>query len=589
MESVTKWKKIMMNPLKMVEDSDVSVKGMGLEGPDSDLESDGTMEQASGGESTTSKGSVRRSTRSEAARARKKEMKAMAKRLVGYEEMISEMAKEIAELKKASSPEVKRKVKKRDAKDTEEGMELDTEEEGIATGNRFATLNDVDEEGFRKPKPVLPWKRDMQQKKEEARKIAKATKKPNESQKEKEVVVVVDPKEGLKEKETTDDVLIQEKEAEVTMQGPLLTPIIITKMNTANVVKEMEKSKMRPNMRRNGRTGVTTMLVTEEEKPKVMEILAANDGDAHSYPCQGDKYFCKMLMNLDNSYKIETIHAEIMELLNGLATTFGEFIVVRLVTNHSRRNNITLPYVTIKCADAHTLSLITSLREIFYVRPQWEDVRKPQYTQCYNCLELGHSRVGGCIKPRGCKACLATGEDHVCKVRMLPAIDENGNKQNPYLMYQCRLCLEFGHPATWAGCEKIQKTIEKIADARWNKQQRIAVEKGFIDAPRPRNNVWAQRRQNQNPPPRENAAQQQPAQQQQPQQREAPRPHRQEEEECSASSFIDDEIKRLLGMSAENLQRIAKAFVAKYKTLKSEEQQAAALATYFLEVNKWRK
>lgn len=175
-------------------------------------------------------------------------------------------------------------------------------------------------------------------------------------------------------------------------------------------------------------------------------------------------------MNLDNPYKIERIHAEILELLNGLATTFGEFIVV---TNHSRRNNIILPYVTIKCADAHTLSLILSLREIFYVGPQWEDVGKPQYTQCYNCLELGHSRVGGCIKPRGCKACLATGEDHVCTVRLLPEIDEYGNKQNPYKMYQCRLCLEFEHPATWAGCEKIQKTIEKIADTRWHKQQRI--------------------------------------------------------------------------------------------------------------------
>lgn len=44
-------------------------------------------------------------------------------------------------------------------------------------------------------------------------------------------------------------------------------------------------------------------------------------------------------------------------------------------------------------ADAHTLSLIVSLREIFYVRPQWEEVRKPQHTQCFNCLELKGWRV----------------------------------------------------------------------------------------------------------------------------------------------------------------------------------------------------
>lgn len=147
--------------------------------------------------------------------------------------------------------------------------------------------------------------------------------------------------------------------------------------------------------------------------------------------------------------------------------------------------------------------------------------------------------------PRGCKACLATGDNHVCTVRMHAAIDEFGNKQNPYKDYQCRLCLEFGHPATWAGCDKIQKTIEKIADTRWNKQQRIAVEKGLIDAPRPRNNVWAQRRKQADQPLRETAAQQQPAQQQ-PQQREEPHSHQQEQKENSASSFIDDEIQGLI-------------------------------------------
>lgn len=121
-----------MNPLKTmsVEDSEVTVTGMGFEGTDSDLESDGKREQESGGESTTSKGSARRSTRSEAVKARMKEMKAMAKRLVGYEEMVKTMAKEIEELKKASSPEVKRKVtKKREAKESESEMEFEAEDD----------------------------------------------------------------------------------------------------------------------------------------------------------------------------------------------------------------------------------------------------------------------------------------------------------------------------------------------------------------------------------------------------------------------------------------------------------------------------
>lgn len=93
---------------------------------------------------------------------------------------------------------------------------------------------------------------------------------------------------------------------------------------------------------------------------------------------------------------------------------------------------IRLPYLCIKAENKHTMNTIMSLERIRYVKPEWQDVRKPKYTQCFNCYKLGHTRTGGCTNPRGCKACLEEGTNHVCTVKMLPEQDEEGNPHNKY-------------------------------------------------------------------------------------------------------------------------------------------------------------
>lgn len=53
-------------------------------------------------------------------------------------------------------------------------------------------------------------------------------------------------------------------------------------------------------------------------------------------------------------------------------------------------------------------------------------------------------------------------------------------------------------------------------------------------------------------------------------------------------SFIEQEFRRLLGVSAEELQRKSMSFIENYKRLTNDGQRGAAVATYFLEVNGWR-
>lgn len=358
-------------------------------------------------------------------------------------------------------------------------------------------------------------------------------------------------------------------------------PVIVADMNTAEVVKELKKKNIVPDMRRNGRGGKTTMLVKEEEKHEVLRILTETNAHAHSYPTSGERTYTKMLMNVDKSFTTQETHKDILDQITALPTLVGKFTVNRLETSYSRRNGLVLPYLEVRAENKHTLDMILSLNRINYVRPRWEEVRRPEYTQCYNCLELGHTRTGGCTRPKACKACPAVGDDHVCTVKMQAEINEKGEKQNPFADYYCRLCKEKGHPARWAGCPYIQKKITEIKENAIRKQERTAITRGFMAAPAPTNNVWNERR---NVP--------MPRREREPVRYEDVEPQQQQQQQSGGmgptGSFLDEEVRRLLGTSAANLQRLAEEFVARYKGLTSDDEKRQALGAYYVNINQWR-
>lgn len=84
-------------------------------------------------------------------------------------------------------------------------------------------------------------------------------------------------------------------------------PLIITEMN------KMKKLQIEPVMRRNVKSGRTTMLVMEAQKNEVLPKLTKTNTKAHSYPTSGERTFMKMLMNVDKSYATEVTYEDILE------------------------------------------------------------------------------------------------------------------------------------------------------------------------------------------------------------------------------------------------------------------------------------
>lgn len=134
------------------------------------------------------------------------------------------------------------------------------------------------------------------------------------------------------------------------------------------------------------------MLVKEKEKHEVLSILTETSAKAHSYPTSEERTFSRMLMNVDKSFTTQETHKDILDQITALSTIVGKFTVNRLETPYSKRNGLVLPYLEVRAENKHTLDMILSLYRINYVRRRRE-IRRQKNTQCYNCLELGHSKV----------------------------------------------------------------------------------------------------------------------------------------------------------------------------------------------------
>lgn len=112
---------------------------------------------------------------------------------------------------------------------------------------------------------------------------------PIVEQKKNEVNRPVAPIGTTEKRRNEENALEQRKERRI--------PVIVTEMNTAEVVREHKKSNIEPDMRKNGKIGRTTMLVKEEEKHEVLRILTETNAKAHSYPTSEERTFSRMLMN----------------------------------------------------------------------------------------------------------------------------------------------------------------------------------------------------------------------------------------------------------------------------------------------------
>lgn len=94
---------------------------------------------------------------------------------------------------------------------------------------------------------------------------------------------------------------------------------------------------------------------------------------------------------------------------------------------------------------------------------------------------------------------------------------------------------------------------------KFNNDYNTTVRPVYRDAPRPKQSAWNERVQNKN------------------------------DERTETGEFsLREEIRRVLGMDASHMQKIAAEFVEDYKRLSDPNDKKEALGIYFLQINKWR-
>lgn len=364
-------------------------------------------------------------------------------------------------------------------------------------------------------------------------------------------------------------------ESNRTMKGR----IKVYQLEADKVLKALEEKNLRVNMKM-ARDGNTMMQCEAAQRLDVIKVLKENGQTGHSFMTREDRYEVRLLKNVDYSFGPARIKAEIEERLKEMGGEVKDLRVDRFETFHSISNQKKYHMYVVKAEDVDTMNMITAIKGICNTIVTWDRMRKHDVTQCFNCYEHGHSQMGGCFKPRRCKRCLEIGSEHVCTVEPVEPTAENG--YNIYEKYQCCMCLGMGHPPTYTKCPKFAEKIEQARKAkemknesRWQRSQLNSNDQ-YRPAQEPTQNAWAQGR-NKRPGP--GGERQTIEHVNQPQARQTQR--------VTGSEGIDleTEIKRVLGIDVEKLQRLALDFMAKYRTKKTKEEQGALLALYYLEVN----
>lgn len=284
-----------------------------------------------------------------------------------------------------------------------------------------------------------------------------------------------------------------------------------------------------------------------------------------------DRYEVRMLKGIDQSFGPQMVADGILEKLEEKGLKREDFHVDRFETFYSVVNDRPYHMYVVKAENAEIMNMITSIFGLFHMVCKWERMRKRPIIQCFNCFEWGHSQMGGCFKPRKCKRCEVVEPNHVCTVEMVTPTEENG--WNPYVNYTCCNCKQKGHPPTHAKCEKYVKAKKDALHAkevrnerRWQKRQQH-----YEDAPPPTTNAWQQ-------PQSSNHEQQQ-----------GQRQPNYTQQRTSHSFNMEDEVRDILGINVDELQRHAMDFIELYKTKRTREEKGAALGLYFLKINGWKK
>lgn len=325
-------------------------------------------------------------------------------------------------------------------------------------------------------------------------------------------------------------------------------PITTGRINPVEFNKALGDTTVNYKLKPGNRTQV--ICNTVEDHGKVMEILKTENPGGHSYTPKSLRKTVLVMKDIHQAVTVEEIKKELKE------QTGLEVGVKRLTTPRSRNNNYELDIVLVT-TDAENANTLRKVFSINYQIIRWENLKKKELIQCYNCQQFGHI-ANYCMNRYACVKCNKEHGPKECQ-------RTKESEDQPF----CTNCGELGHPASFGGCKVAIELREKVKENREKKKKsheemlwkRQMINNSVNNMVRP-GLLYSQ------------AAGGAPAQ------NPSPNPPMNTAHKDGNLRFLGDECKRLFNTDLFSLLEKAREFVPWYKQLKSIDAQREAYLNF---------
>lgn len=122
-------------------------------------------------------------------------------------------------------------------------------------------------------------------------------------------------------------------------------------------------------------------------------------------------------------------------------------------TKKSIMNGQNLPIYLIQVSGETSLNQLKSINGLFHRCIRWEPLKKSEIPQCRKCQSFFHSASNCFLKPR-CVKC--------DKMHDIGKCEQEKVSENEREKLFCVLCLKYGHPASYRGCEKYKEMQQRL-------------------------------------------------------------------------------------------------------------------------------
>lgn len=183
---------------------------------------------------------------------------------------------------------------------------------------------------------------------------------------------------------------------------------------------------------------------------RVKAYLEKTKTNFFTFTPKGMKTKTYLLKGLDANISTEDI---LNELCKHQSDELQFIKVSPFSTKKSAEKGYSLPIFLVQVTPNSNVNQLKNIKAIFHRCVRWEQIRRPEITQCRNCQGFFHSAANCYLQPK-CVKCNVAHEKGKCPTSDVPA----GEKEKLY----CVVCNKYGHPASYKGCEKYKELQDNL-------------------------------------------------------------------------------------------------------------------------------